>query len=154
MEKGFFFRHLYSSEFNIILTRRTGYNRVRKIAMPKILIVDDDPTITTLLNRFLSVNGYHVTALNDSSQALRTAGEDHPDLFILDIMMPPPDGFALCRMLREDPRFSKTPILIITAMDRSNSQATILGANDYLSKPFDLDELIVRIENLLGNSQG
>jgi DNA-binding response OmpR family regulator len=117
--------------------------------MSKILIVDDDPTITTLLDRFLSANGYQVTALNNSSQTMKTAEAAHPDLFILDIMMPPPDGFTLCRMLRDDPRFSKTPILIITAMDRSNSQASILGANDYLSKPFDLDELIIRIEALL-----
>jgi DNA-binding response OmpR family regulator len=117
--------------------------------MSKILIVDDDPKITTLLERFLSANGYHVTALNDSKQVMQTAGQDHPDLFILDIMMPPPDGFTLCRMLRDDPRFASTPILIITAMDRSNSRASTLGANDYLSKPFDLDELAERISILL-----
>jgi DNA-binding response OmpR family regulator len=120
-----------------------------EIPMAKILIVDDDPKITTLLERFLSASGYQVTALNDSSKTMLTARQMRPALFILDIMMPPPDGFTLCRMLREDAEFSKTPILIITAMDRSNSQASILGANDYLSKPFDLDELNSRIEALL-----
>jgi DNA-binding response OmpR family regulator len=121
--------------------------------MSKILIVDDDPKITTLLERFLSASGYQVIAINDSSKTIHTARQVRPALLILDIMMPPPDGFTLCRMLREDPEFAHTPILIITAMDRSNSQASILGANDYLSKPFDLDELKFRIEALLESSQ-
>jgi DNA-binding response OmpR family regulator len=73
----------------------------------------------------------------------------HPDLFIIDLMMPPPDGFELCTMLRADPNFSQTPILIITAMDISNSKATSFGANDYLAKPFNLDEVVTRINLLL-----
>ena len=72
-----------------------------------------------------------------------------PDLFILDLMMPPPDGFELCRLLRADPVFAQAPILIITAMDISNSSATSFGANDYLTKPFNLDEIITRINLLL-----
>lgn len=117
--------------------------------MAKILIVDDDDKVTTLLDRFLSSRKYQVTAINDSSKAIQTARSLRPDLFILDIMMPPPDGFTLTRELRADPYFSRTPILIITALDNSNSKATTFGANDYLAKPFDLDELILRIEALL-----
>ncbi len=117
--------------------------------MAKILIVDDDEKVTTLLDRFLSSRNYQVTTINESSKAIQTARSLHPDLFILDIMMPPPDGFTLTRELRADPNFSRTPILIITALDNSNSKATTFGANDYLTKPFDLDELIVRIEDLL-----
>jgi DNA-binding response OmpR family regulator len=74
----------------------------------------------------------------------------HPDLFILDLMMPPPDGFELCRQLRADPNFAQAPILIITAMDISNSKATSFGANDYLAKPFSLDEMVMKINLLLG----
>lgn len=117
--------------------------------MAKILIVDDDDKVTTLLERFLSSRKYLVTAINESSKAIQTAKSLHPDLIILDIMMPPPDGFTLTRMLRADPNFSRTPILIITALDNSNSKATTFGANDYLTKPFDLDELVSRIEALL-----
>jgi two-component system OmpR family response regulator len=116
------------------------------------LIVDDDEKVTTLLDRFLSSRKYQVTAINHSSKAIDLARSIRPDLFILDIMMPPPDGFTLTRMLRADPNFSRTPILIITALDNSNSKATTFGANDYLTKPFDLDELISRIEALIPHS--
>ena len=117
--------------------------------MAKILIVDDDAQVTSLLRKVLASEGYDVTAINNSSKAIQTANSLHPDLFILDLMMPPPDGFTLCSMLRADPNFAQTPILIITAMDISNSKATALGANDYLAKPFNLDELASRIEALL-----
>lgn len=116
----------------------------------KILIVDDDEKVTTLLKRFLTSEGYDVATINQSSKTIQTAASFLPDLFILDIMMPPPDGFTLCRMLREDPTFARVPILIITALDNSNSKATAFGANDYLAKPFNLDELTARIGTLLG----
>lgn len=117
--------------------------------MPKILIVDDDPQVTTLLKRYLSPRNYEVTTINQSSKTIQAANLMRPDLFILDLMMPPPDGFELCRILRADPAFAQTPILIITAMDISNSKATSFGANDYLAKPFNLDEVITRITMLL-----
>jgi DNA-binding response OmpR family regulator len=117
--------------------------------MAKILIVDDDAQVTNLLKKVLSSEGYDVTAINNSSKAIQAANSIRPDLFILDLMMPPPDGFTLCGMLRADPNFTETPILIITAMDISNSRATALGANDYLAKPFNIDELASKIEALL-----
>lgn len=117
--------------------------------MAKIVIVDDDEKVTTLLSRFLTANGYQVTSVNDSSKAMQAAGTVGPDLIILDIMMPYPDGFTLCKMLRDDPKFSKTPILIITALDNSNSKASTFGANDYLAKPFNLDEMAFKVETLL-----
>lgn len=121
--------------------------------MAKIFIVDDDEKVTTLLGRFLAASKYQVITLNDSSKAVEAAIKTHPDLIILDIMMPYPDGFTLCRILRDDPKFAKTPILIITALDNSNSKATTFGANDYLSKPFNLDELAYKIESLLNKQQ-
>jgi two-component system phosphate regulon response regulator PhoB len=117
--------------------------------MIKILIVDDDVQVTTLLRKYLSPKKTEVVIINDSSVAMQAANKLIPDLFILDLMMPPPDGFELCRLLRADPIFAKTPILIITAMDISNSKATSFGANDYLTKPFDLDELVDKINHLL-----
>jgi two-component system alkaline phosphatase synthesis response regulator PhoP len=116
----------------------------------KILIVDDDIQVTTLLRKYLSPRNFEVTTINQSSKAIETANLIRPDLFILDLMMPPPDGFELCTMLRANPNFFQTPILIITAMDISNSKATSFGANDYLAKPFNLDEVVARI-NLLIN---
>jgi DNA-binding response OmpR family regulator len=115
----------------------------------KILIVDDDVHVTSLLKKYLSSRNFEVITINQSSKTIQTANLMHPDLFILDLMMPPPDGFELCTMLRADPNFSQTPILIITAMDISNSKATSFGANDYLAKPFNLDEVVTRINLLL-----
>jgi DNA-binding response OmpR family regulator len=122
--------------------------------MPKILIIDDDVQVTKLLKKYLSSAGYEVMGISDSSKAIKAANLIYPDLIILDLMMPQPDGFQICQMLRADPNFSNTPILIITAMDISNSDATIFGANGYLAKPFNFDELISTLEYLLDGHGG
>lgn len=121
--------------------------------MAKILIVDDDNLVTTLLEKLLAIEGYETKSLNDSSLAVETARQIKPDLFLLDLMMPQPDGFRLCRMLREIPEFSLTPIIIITALDDSDSRAVAFGAgaNDYLTKPFHPDELSERIKDFLAS---
>lgn len=119
--------------------------------MAKILIVDDDPQATTLLEMLLSPRGYETVSVNDSAIAVRIAIETHPDLIILDLMMPDPDGFKVCRMLRADARFIFTPILIITALDDTDSRIVAYGAgaDDYLIKPYDVDELAAVIKSLL-----
>lgn len=117
--------------------------------MAKILIVDDDKKITALLERFLSSHNHEVLAINQSSKAMQAANAMRPDIILLDIMMPHPDGYTLCKMLRANPIFINIPILIITALDNSNSKASTFGANDYLTKPFDLDDLLARIDALL-----
>lgn len=122
--------------------------------MTKILIVDDDRQATTLLEKVLSVDGYETTAVNDSSQAIHTALTLAPDLIVLDLMMPDPDGFKVCRMLREYPRFALTPIIIVTALDDSDSKIVAFGAgaDDYLTKPFHIDELTQRVRDLLNRA--
>ena len=120
--------------------------------MSKILIVDDDKQITFFLEKLLSIEGYETTSINESSKAIEAANSINPDLFILDLMMPEPNGFELCRMLRANPNFSQTPIVIITAMDDSDSKAIafLAGANDYIMKPFRPDELAQRMKALIG----
>ena len=119
--------------------------------MAKILIVDDDKEVTNLFEKFLSLEGYETTALNESSKAIDIANSIIPDLFILDLMMPPPDGFKLCRLLRAEPKFAHTPIIIITALSDNDSKAVAFGAgaNDYLTKPFHIDELAQRVKTLI-----
>lgn len=119
--------------------------------MTKIMIVDDDNLVTQLLEKLLKIDGYETTAVNDSSKAIEIATSVRPDLFLLDLMMPQPDGFKLCRMLRQTSEFSLTPIIIITALDDSDSRAVAFGAgaNDYITKPFHPDELAERIKELL-----
>jgi two-component system OmpR family response regulator len=120
--------------------------------MPKILIVDDDRQVTFFLEKLLQIEGYQPTALSDSTLTMETAKAVKPDLFILDLMMPEPNGFELCRLLRADPDFANTPIVIITAMDDSDSKAIafVAGANDFITKPFRPDELANRMKELLG----
>lgn len=119
--------------------------------MAKILIVDDDPQATTLLDMLLSTRGYSTTVVNESAVAVKVAIETRPDLVILDLMMPEPDGFKVCRMLRADSRFIFTPILIITALDDTDSRIVAYGAgaDDYLIKPYDVEELAMIIKTLL-----
>lgn len=119
--------------------------------MSKIMIVDDDIQATTLLEKILTVEGYETVSVNESSKAIQIAKSTNPDLFLLDLMMPDPDGFKLCRILRADPYFSRTPIIIITALDDSDSKVVAYGAgaNDYLTKPFHIDELALRIKALI-----
>jgi len=119
--------------------------------MAKILIVDDDEQVTVLLGKLLTMEGYQITAVNDSSKAHETASSLKPDLILLDLMMPEPDGFKLCRILRADPHFMFTPIIIVTALDDNDSRVVAFGAgaNDYITKPFHSSELVQRIKKLI-----
>lgn len=119
--------------------------------MPKIMVVDDDKEFTTLYKEYLKMVGYETVIENQSSKAVDLANSTRPDLFILDLMMPEPDGFKLCRMLRANFNFVRTPIIIITALNDEDSKVVALGAgaNDYLTKPFHIDELKSRIDALL-----
>ena len=119
--------------------------------MAKIIVVDDDKASTTLFEQVLLMNGYEVTSLNQSSKTIEIANTFHPDMFILDLMMPDPDGFKLCRMLRADPLYRRTPILIVTALNDVDSRLVAMGAgaNDYLVKPFHINELYASVEKWL-----
>jgi DNA-binding response OmpR family regulator len=119
--------------------------------MTKILIVDDDPQVTAMLEKLLTLEGFEATSVTDSTQAMAVATSTKPDFFILDLMMPQPNGFEVTRLLRADPNFEKTPILIITASDDADSKAIafVAGADDYITKPFDHDDLPRRIRSLM-----
>jgi DNA-binding response OmpR family regulator len=119
--------------------------------MTKIMVVDDDKDATALFEEVLRVEGYEAVPLNESSKAVEMAKSIQPDLFILDLMMPDPDGFKLCRMLRKEPEFRHTPIIIVTALNDTDSRIVAIGAgaNDYLTKPFRLDELYNSIKEQL-----
>ncbi len=114
-----------------------------------ILIAEDDPEIRTALERILTYDGYQVRLANDGAAALEAVGEAGPDLIILDVMMPFVDGLSVCRKLRSDG--NRTPILMLTAREELSDRVAGLdaGADDYLAKPFELEELLARIRALL-----
>jgi len=119
--------------------------------MPKILIVDDDVTITELMKALVKMDGHEPTTVNDSLQAVEIAKSVNPDLITLDLMMPGLTGFELCKLLSDDPKFSKTPIIIVSAKDdpESKEKALAAGAKDYITKPFGVDDFIGKIKSLV-----
>lgn len=118
--------------------------------MPKILIVDDDVTITNLMKMLVSMEGHQPTTVNDSMKAMEVADAFQPDLITLDLMMPGLTGFELCELLHNDPRFANIPVIIVSAKDDSVSKekAFEAGAKDYITKPFGVDDFISRIKEL------
>lgn len=114
-----------------------------------IIVIDDDEKITSMLKRALAFEGYSVLIANDGAEGLKILLAQVPNLIILDVMMPKIDGFEVCRRIRESG--SDVPILMLTARDEISDrvQGLDLGADDYLVKPFALEELLARVRVLL-----
>ncbi len=117
----------------------------------KILVVDDEPDVTDLVAYHMKAKGFQVETLNDATASIAKARTYHPDLVILDIMMPDLSGIQVCRILRADPKLAKVPIIFLTAKCESHDRIEGLesGADDYLSKPFSPKELVLRVESIL-----
>lgn len=120
----------------------------------RVLVVDDDPKITSFLRRSLALEGYEVVVANSGTEALRTVAGAPPDLMVLDIMMPDVDGLEVCRRVRA--AGEEFPILMLTAKDSVPDRVKGLdqGADDYLVKPFALEELLARLRALHRRGQG
>jgi two-component system response regulator MprA len=116
--------------------------------MPSILVIDDDEQLRTALRRTLAFDGYRVLVAGDGEEGLLQARTEEPDLIVLDLLMPGLDGFEVCRRLRSDGRM---PILFLTARDEVVDRVRGLdaGADDYLVKPFAVDEFLARVRALL-----
>ncbi|MBF6614390.1 MAG: response regulator [Chloroflexi bacterium] len=115
--------------------------------MSKILIVDDEPVIVELLEEHLHSEGYQTVHAYSGEEALQVLGESAPDLVILDLMLPGMDGYEVCRLMQQDTRLNHIPVIMLTA--RSAVPNKVMGyqrgADDYIVKPFDADELSVRV---------
>ncbi|MGB5567631.1 MAG: response regulator transcription factor [Acidimicrobiia bacterium] len=120
----------------------------------KVLVVEDDPDVRAALTRALSFEGYEVAVAEDGGRALEAILRDPPSVIVLDVMMPFVDGLETCRRLRA--RGDETPILMLTALGDVSDRVDGLdaGADDYLAKPFALEELLARIRALLRRSSG
>jgi two-component system response regulator MprA len=122
------------------------------MAMRTILVVDDEPAVREALERALRTAGYVVRLATNGAEGLEAVADQHPDLVVLDVLMPVMDGFEACRRLRE--AGDRTPVLMLTARDAVGDRVEGLdaGADDYVVKPFALDELLARIRALLRRS--
>jgi len=117
-----------------------------------ILTADDDPQLLRLITRNLQLEGYEVLSVSDGQQALEQIEQNSLDLALLDVMMPRMDGFTVCQKVRE---FSTVPIIIVTArgQDQDKVRGLDLGADDYLTKPFSVEELLARVRAVLRRAQ-
>ncbi|MDN3517623.1 response regulator [Aquisalimonas lutea] len=123
--------------------------------MPKrILIVDDEPNIVLSLEFLMKKSGYEVTTATDGDQALAAVDRDNPDLVLLDVMMPRKDGYQVCQMLRERADLPDLRIVMLTAKGRDveREKGLSLGADDYITKPFSTQDVVDKVDELLGAS--
>lgn len=123
------------------------------MATEKILVVDDDNNICELLRLYLEKEGYTVTLAKTGMQAVRTFAEQQPDLMLLDIMLPELDGWQVCREIR---KYSNKPIIMLTAKGETFDKVLglELGADDYITKPFEAKEVLARIKAVLRRTGG
>lgn len=118
-----------------------------------VLIADDEPLLTELLDFRLSVRGFRTIVAHDGREALEKLASERPDAVVLDMMMPVHDGLEVLRRMRADPDHADTPVIMLTAR-RGESDvvgALELGANDYLVKPFLPEELLIRLTRMLAS---
>ncbi|MGB7710730.1 MAG: response regulator transcription factor [Microcoleus sp.] len=119
--------------------------------MPRILVIDDDAAIAELVAINLEMAGYEVTHAEDGIKGQALAIQMLPDLIVLDLMLPRVDGFTVCQRLRRDDRTADIPVLMLTALSQTQDKVEGFnsGADDYLTKPFELEEMLARVRALL-----
>lgn len=123
--------------------------------MNKILVIDDDIAINELIKVNLELNGYNVLQAYDGTTGFAIAKQELPDLIILDVMMPEVDGYTVAQRIRQNSTTEETPILMLTALSQLNDKVKgfNIGVDDYLVKPFEMEELQVRVKALLKRSR-
>jgi CheY-like chemotaxis protein len=124
--------------------------------MNKILVVEDEINTSELLRRYFEIVGYNVVNAHTGKQALEMAQEHKPEVIILDIVLPDMDGYEVCKKLRAHEKTDHIPIVFLTTKDERSDrlEGLRLGADDYLSKPFDVEELRLRVHNIIANTGG
>jgi two-component system, OmpR family, alkaline phosphatase synthesis response regulator PhoP len=117
----------------------------------RVLVVDDEPDLVRVLEFGLRASGYTVESASDGQEGLKKAREIKPDVILLDLMLPKLDGYKVCRLLKFDDRFKHIPIIILSARTQEGDQTLALemGANRFVTKPYDFTEILGYIETLL-----
>jgi two-component system alkaline phosphatase synthesis response regulator PhoP len=125
------------------------------IAKPRVLVVDDDPSIVKVARGYLEQAGCEVLAAHDGATALRLLRAEQPDLLVLDLMLPDRDGWEITRLIRADAALAATPIIMLTARveDADKIVGLELGSDDYITKPFNAREVVARVRALLRRAQ-
>ena len=121
-----------------------------------VLVVDDEPNIVMSLEFLMEQAGLEVRVAADGNAAIKALEAKVPDLVLLDVMMPKPDGYDLCRMIRANPEWQDIKIIMLTAKGRDveRERGMALGADDYVIKPFSTRELVERVKTMLEDRKG
>ncbi len=122
----------------------------------KVLVIDDSQTIRRTAESLLSKEGYEVITAADGFEALAKVADHSPDLIFIDIMMPRLDGFQACALIKSNPRYLATPVIMLSSKDGlfDRARGRIAGADEYLTKPFTKDELLGAVKTHLPRSRG
>jgi DNA-binding response OmpR family regulator len=122
-----------------------------RIDNAKILVIDDEPEITEIVQTFLTQSGYQVLTENSPKNAIEKARKFKPDVILLDIMMPEVDGYDICKQLKQDPEFVETPIIFLTGKDRGEDMGRSFkaGGDMFIKKPFSCERLLEIINIVL-----
>jgi DNA-binding response OmpR family regulator len=125
------------------------------MSQAKILIVDDEPDLVETIRFSLELEGYNVLVASNGEEGLNLARQEKPDLILLDLMLPKLDGYKVCRLLKFDERYKHIPILMLTAKTQEKDKilGKETGANEYITKPFDMDELMAKIKSYLSKQE-
>ena len=117
----------------------------------KILIIEDEPDIIKMLEYNLKKEGFRITSVSDGREALRQAEREHPDIIILDLMLPEIDGLEVCKTLKQSSDTADIPVIMLTAKAQETDKIVglELGADDYITKPFSIRELTARVKAVL-----
>ena len=117
----------------------------------RVLVVDDEADLVRILQFGLQAIGYEVETASDGQEALKKARETKPDIILLDLMLPKLDGYKVCRLLKFDERYKNIPIIVLSARTQEGDQllAMEMGANRFVTKPYDFAEVLSHIETLL-----
>ena len=129
-------------------------NMINSTVKKTVLVVDDEEHVRSLLNRILSKR-FHVIEACDGKLAVDITHNQHPDIILMDIMMPKMNGDVACHIIKSNPLTANIPIIMITALDHDLNRKLsldIMGANDYITKPFEAKKLIETIEQFLSNN--
>jgi DNA-binding response OmpR family regulator len=121
------------------------------MSQAKILVVDDEADLVETIRFSLELEGYNVLVASNGEEGLNLARQEKPDLILLDLMLPKLDGYKVCRLLKFDERYKHIPILMLTAKTQEKDKilGKETGANEYITKPFDMDELMAKIKAYL-----
>jgi DNA-binding response OmpR family regulator len=121
---------------------------------PRILLVDDEPSIVKMVGKRLEIEGFDVLVAMDGQEGLARARADSPDLIVLDLMLPKMNGYEVCTLLKQDTRYHGIPIILFSAkaQEKDEKLGMECGANAYVRKPFRAQELLEKIRALLPNA--